>query len=197
MTVADPPVVSTEHIVATYDALAERYDARFGTARYRAEDQLVARWLDGPHLEAETVLDIGCGTGLLLDLLGTRITPSRYLGVDPSAGMLTEHAAKHPLYARADQTLQDWLADNRLAGVGAFDRVVALYGVASYLDSATVNALPSLLTPSGMGLIMFYRPGYVPDFHDGPIISPDLATIHLPGMATTDWSDFTVVTFHA
>ncbi|MCW7539955.1 class I SAM-dependent methyltransferase [Aquabacterium sp. A7-Y] len=74
-----------------YEALAPTYDVeRFGHTygRYidRLERECLRDWLR-PY-RAGRVLDLGCGTGRLLDHATT--------GVDASAAMLTQAAAKHP-----------------------------------------------------------------------------------------------------
>ena len=48
--------------------------------------------LSGEHRPA--ILDIGCGTGRVLDLGLTE--PERYAGVDPSTPMLNQLVRKHP-----------------------------------------------------------------------------------------------------
>ena len=74
-----------------YDRLAPGYDeSRFGHAYGRHIDTLersvLKRWLAGSP--PEEVVDIGCGTGRLLDFART--------GVDASPEMLAVAAAKHP-----------------------------------------------------------------------------------------------------
>lgn len=74
-----------------YDRLAPGYDeSRFGHAYGRHIDALersiLRRWLN--WVSPEEVVDIGCGTGRLLDFART--------GVDASPEMLAVAAAKHP-----------------------------------------------------------------------------------------------------
>jgi SAM-dependent methyltransferase len=74
-----------------YEALAATYDtSRFGNAYGRyvdaSERAILRDWLR--PFEPEAVVDLGCGTGRLLDFAAT--------GVDGSAAMLEEAARKHP-----------------------------------------------------------------------------------------------------
>src|SRR5690606_18892314 len=93
---------------SSYDGLATRWDERHGLT----EDESVAT---ADLLRAEfgqklwRTLDIGCGTGLPLDL--GLVEPVRYVGVDPSTSMLNALVMKHPVtagvhpmaYAEAEQ----------------------------------------------------------------------------------------------
>ena len=52
-------------------------------------------WLHSRYLAPGCrVLDLGCGTGLLLELLA--VQPEDYLGIDPSEKMLDEFRRKFP-----------------------------------------------------------------------------------------------------
>jgi len=61
-----------------------------------------------PDLTGRTVLNVGCGTGWLLDEHG--IDPSCYVGLDTSVGMLNQHIRKHPHHRVHAQPLSDYLA---------------------------------------------------------------------------------------
>lgn len=74
-----------------YDAVADRYDHHFHRPQDRWEDERLASLLR-PYVEGRHVLDLGCGTGWLLD----HLSPASYLGVDESMPMLERLAAKHP-----------------------------------------------------------------------------------------------------
>ncbi|MEV7022795.1 class I SAM-dependent methyltransferase [Kitasatospora sp. NPDC093558] len=100
---------------------------------------------------ATSVLDVGCGTGVLRDCLGDGFT-GRYVGVDWSQAAL---AARPP---RPDETLI--CADAaRLPVLGSFDAVV-LSEVLYYLDEplAVVRDLLGQVAPGGQLLVSLYQP---------------------------------------
>jgi len=80
---------------STYDGLAPLYDEAFADIRVRTDEW---RWLDEriPTDGQQTVLDIGCGNGALLDALSARY--GRGVGLDSSSEMLTHARARcaHP-----------------------------------------------------------------------------------------------------
>ena len=88
-----------------------------------------------------SVLDVGCGTGRVLDLGLT--TPDRYAGVDPSQPMLNMLVRKYPSVARIyPTTIEQALADGAFTP-GQFE-IVTAYDTADELDPATVAALATL-----------------------------------------------------
>ena len=84
----------TESVFASpYDELASSWDAEHPTSetlRARLEDAFAA--LTGKY--PPSVLDVGCGTGRVLNLGLAR--PERYAGIDPSRAMLNHLVRKHP-----------------------------------------------------------------------------------------------------
>jgi hypothetical protein len=82
--------------VTPYDAIATQYDGMFQDAASAAENHAVMDILG--DVTASRVLDIGCGTGLLLDY----VTPGAYCGLDPSTAMVAQLATKHPNYIDPD-----------------------------------------------------------------------------------------------
>jgi hypothetical protein len=134
---------------APYDAIAPVYDTLFREPADQRLDHAVLALLG--DLTPYRVLDVGCGTGWLLD----HAAVGAYTGIDPSRAMLARLAAKHPA-AHTVYTPLSAFVD------GAFDRVLALFGSASYLSDAEVARLPALCAPGGRYLAMAYAPGYVP-----------------------------------
>jgi hypothetical protein len=157
-----------------YDEIATDYDRLWWPVDGDEKVGLL-RLVDGIFDEAPTTLDIGCGTGALLDLGVT--TPERYTGVDPSHAMLNELLMKHNRSRFADVIalrMQDALS--RLDG-RSFDLVTATFGAASHLDEATMRMLPSLC--SGTLVLMAYADDYLPGFyrHDLPEAPAALAAL--------------------
>jgi ubiquinone/menaquinone biosynthesis C-methylase UbiE len=80
-------------VAREYDRLAPSYDRRW--PRYvRAATEATAQRLG--LLQGERLLDIGCGTGALLELLARRGDGVELAGLDPSAEMLAVARPKLP-----------------------------------------------------------------------------------------------------
>jgi ubiquinone/menaquinone biosynthesis C-methylase UbiE len=81
--------------VRTFDRIAPVYDAKFGkdcTAAHTA----VLRQARDLALEPRSVLDIGCGTGALLEQAKRQWPSAALLGVDPAHGMLEVASGRLP-----------------------------------------------------------------------------------------------------
>jgi predicted TPR repeat methyltransferase len=87
-----PARASDEYIRAHFDGAARSFDSVLGNLKYRAPELVAAalsRLLSSP---VETVLDAGCGTGLLGPLV--RPCCRTLIGIDLSPGMLTQAALR-------------------------------------------------------------------------------------------------------
>jgi hypothetical protein len=170
-----PRTAPAEPRFTVYDALATDYDARYASPADLAENAAVASLIrERFRFEAPLTLDIGCGTGLLLDLGLT--APGAYTGVDPSQGMLNQLVLKHPKVSRlVPATMEDALPSTQLYW---YDLVTSLFGSASYLHPTTVRYLPALIRPGGMLVLMHYRPGYLPDYERDLLDWHDLVPSH-------------------
>jgi predicted TPR repeat methyltransferase len=78
-------------LTSPYDETAAVYDDLFTRPVDRWEDERLAGLLR-PVVDGRTALDLGCGTGWLLD----HCSPAEYTGVDCSGPMLAELGRKHP-----------------------------------------------------------------------------------------------------
>ncbi len=141
----DPP--------AAYDVIAPGYDDAFSDPDSLSENEIIMGLLG--DVSRDRVLDIGCGTGLLLDYL----SPVSYTGIDPSREMLDRLRQRHPKYA--DRVYQAKLEE--FWDGGGYDTVVCLFGSANYIDPEALRSIPSFLKPGGRYFIMFLAPGYIPE----------------------------------
>lgn len=143
---------------AAYNALAREYDSSHLDAKDRAENAHIWRLLGSGRLIEGTILDVGCGTGFLLDLAsehGVDLS-HRYVGVDVAERMVEVAREKYPLarFVLADMHDLDGIA------AGQFDSVVSLFGVYSYsMDPwKAMDEVARALKPGGRFFIQFYSP---------------------------------------
>lgn len=140
-----------------YDDLADGYDDYHVDGKSLAENRLIADYLTRYIKPDDLVLDLGCGTGLLLDLID--LPPERYIGVDISPGMLKFARAKHPGYRFE---LGD--IEKPIEGLGAtkVDLAVSLFGSASYCNlDAVKHSVPNMVRPGGRYFLMLCGPPYL------------------------------------
>jgi predicted TPR repeat methyltransferase len=139
-------------VAAAYDHAAAGYDATYADPMHTAEDRLLRRWLRR-RVPPGFVVDLGCGTGWLIDQLDA--PAGQYLGLDISPGMLAVARAKHPAhrFVEADMT-----AVGHAAAVAA---VVATWSLNYHPHPARVlAAAAAALLPGGRLLAITYGPGF-------------------------------------
>lgn len=101
------------------------------------------------------ILDIGCGTGSLVDFRFRDIRPDRYVGIDPSRGMLGVFRDKHPEFH--DCLIRTSFEDYWPKPEQKFDLVVGLFGVASHIGEPDLlsRKIRWLLRPGGTAVLMY------------------------------------------
>ncbi len=139
-----------------YTAVADAYD--LAVHKEKADVEASKRVYDSLAIEpGADILDIGCGTGSLVDFRFRDIDPERYTGIDPSRGMLGVFGDKHPAFrGRLIRTaLEDYWPRPRQT----FDLVVALFGVPSYIGEPDLvsRKVQWLLKPGGAAILMYNR----------------------------------------
>jgi hypothetical protein len=138
-----------------YDGFADEYDSIFADEESKTEDGEVLSHL--PDLTGLRVLDVGCGTGLLIDYRADEIEPERYVGIDPSTPMLNVFKKKHPKYASrlTCSTFED-------CAKGQFDVVVSLYGSCSYIHPDWIGRIKESIFAGGSYYCLFFAKDYEP-----------------------------------
>lgn len=151
-----------EEVAKNYDALARFYDLgdRWLSRPFARIGQLRAATVERLALgTGDSVLDIGCGTGLNLPLLAEAVGPTgRVVGLDYSEGMLRE--ARRRVEANGWDNVELVQGDAALLeGVGGpFDAVMSTWalGIVDDLPSALERAV-DVLEPRGRLAILDFR----------------------------------------
>ena len=136
--------------VSQYDIIAEKYDSLFSDPESVNENKELSRMLSSL---SGTVFEIGCGTGLLVDLLA--ISPDRYMGVDPSSRMVSVFLGRHPEFS-GRIAIEPF---SYSSPIGDYDNVVSIFGSMSYISS---DYLDFIFRSDKRLFLMFYKPGYYP-----------------------------------
>ena len=102
------------------------------------------------------ILDIGCGTGSLVDFRSRDIDPERYVGIDPSRGMLGVFGDKHPEFR--DRLIRTPFEDYWPKPGRKFDLVVGLFGVPSHIgDTDFLSGKAQWLLNTGGTAVLMYN----------------------------------------
>lgn len=157
-------VQEQEAITHVYDDLAEIYDERYDYVHcppcLAENDHAFNEVLRG-RSKSQTMLDLGSGTGLAVDLGMVLGNPDQYVAVDPSRAMLDRLVEKYPwVTENYALTAEEFVRINR--GF-KYDTVISLFGSPSYIHPGTIRELPSIT--SGRLVLMHYVEGYFPDYY--------------------------------
>lgn len=158
------PVVAG-HADTFYDRIAWTYDEMWTSPEDEQENAEFRRLvIDHFGHHAPRTLDVGCGTGLLLDLKVT--SPALYTGIEPSRAMLNEvwrkHGKRRPRLLHG--TALDRLQQTRPQG--PYEFVVAGFAAASYLSPSEVVEMNA--QARDLLVLMAYERDYVPDYYTDP-----------------------------
>ena len=152
-----------------YNHVAEAYDDHYTSPQCLQENQELYDMLTEIIGEHDKVLDIGCGTGFLLDIFG--VEAPNYLGIDPSEAMLEVFRTKYPEYKVMLGAYED-------LELPKADVAVALFSGQYIVDEAK-KKLPE---QADRYLYIFYKPNHYPTW----IYSEDE---HNKVLAITDYDE--------
>jgi len=132
-------------VIDYYNELANKYDSIYSDKVSMCENEVLFDWLSRRRLEGR-VLDVGCGTGIVLDYVVPTIVPGDYIGFDISANMLMCAREKHPDYAT--RFIRHDMMHSRIGWEEGFENVWCLFGV--------LTCLPSSYIPDAIAILMSY-----------------------------------------
>jgi SAM-dependent methyltransferase len=138
----------------------DSYDGIFDQTYYLNEDRLLTNMIGKLN---GSVLDIGCGTGFLLDYINIE----DYHGIDPSPAMLMNLVKKHP-GKRKSITITS--AENHTLTGKTYDNIIALFS-GSYIK--VIMVFEKLWSRKGTMFLMFYKENYSPVTHKFLNIAPE------------------------
>lgn len=145
---------------AGYNAAAPIYDEEFRRPRDVAEAHDLRDLLRRQGIATSPrILDVGCGTGLLLDLF-PEVGPERYVGIDASEGMLRQARLKHPAHTFLQTDMNTFLAESPSE---AWSSITYLFAPLNYARRPADLIAESFLSlkPSGVLFALSYAQGYV------------------------------------
>ena len=137
--------------ISDYDRVASEYDSHYVTPENLQEDRELAEMIGKIVAEGSTVLDIGCGTGLALDLVP--VARKNYLGLDPSPKMLEVTRRKYPEHKTITSDYDSIVFSH-------VDVSLALFS-GQYISDEAKRRLP---TQADRYLYIFYKPDYYPEW---------------------------------
>ncbi|HEY0451962.1 class I SAM-dependent methyltransferase [Actinophytocola sp.] len=138
--------------VPRYNRIAHDYDAMYG-AECGVMHRLVLAEIDDRDLAPGTVLDVGCGTGALLELLARRLPAAGLTGADPSEGMIRRARARLPSARFVVCGAEALDVDD-----GAIDLVVSTTSFGQWADQAAgLREVRRVLRPDGTGVVIEHR----------------------------------------
>lgn len=171
--------------IEPYDLIADKYDNLWSNVEAEAENIEAMRMLDWKP--GESVLDVGCGSGLLLDYLA----PDCYVGLDPSLGMLTRtrrRAGFSPDHQLVRSKFETFYTEQK------FDLIVSLFGSPNYVEPHAWSRLSGMLNEGGRYVLMFYKAGYDVVTHlIMDVVPQDYFYEDYPPGTVTDFGNYVVV----
>lgn len=142
-----------------YDQLATEYDHLYTDAVSVSENAIVGSLIREYVFDGARILDLGCGSGLALELLKERHghPAFRYVGIDISSRMAQAGREKFRSDPNAEFHVMDMQRLSHFADASV-DVVLSLFGSFSHAlnHAAAIAELQRVLKPGGRFLVMVY-----------------------------------------
>lgn len=145
-----------------WDRWASTYSSSYTSELVKIEDKILGDYLFRNGLFRGSVLDLGCGDGLFIDLAKSHNSlPSNYTGMDISKNMCAK-AFERPEFQDEGYHLEVCNmmdAPNVLDGE-RFDSIISIHGGFSYVKNPELVAdlVDTMLSPGGRAMFMVFAP---------------------------------------
>lgn len=143
-----------------YNCIAKEYDEWYGDEISIIQNNFLFNILEKEEFFNGKILDIGCGTGLLLEY--KKLNPKNYLGIDCSDKMCNIARKKFPEYNFLETSFEDLELND-----DGYDNLISLFGPLSYIkdDNIIAKRTRELLKSGGRFFYIFYNTEiYLPSF---------------------------------
>ncbi|MDC9605253.1 methyltransferase domain-containing protein [Xenorhabdus griffiniae] len=133
--------------IETFDRIAPTYEEKYGDKLHLAHEECLSilkqmDWLSKPR----SILDIGCGTGALLEHLHIRWPQANCIGIDPAQGMIDEAFKRRP-FAK----FMVGMAEELALPSGSIDLIVCSMSFGHWYDkSAGLHEIRRILHANGL-----------------------------------------------
>lgn len=136
-----------------YSEYCDGYDKRYSSDMSIREDEAVRALLQKYIAPASHVLDVGSGTGYLLD--NVYMNTEKYFGVDANPKMIEKAKAKYPeaVFFCGD-------ASKMCGYKGIFDIAASLFSV-PYIGKGSVDFISNALKETGYFIVVYYNKPYL------------------------------------
>ena len=134
----------SKNIEKFYDEIANDYDEVYSSAVEIAENKFLEFYVCGAiDTETDVILDAGCGTGLLLDLID--IDPERYIGIDISQKMIDIARRRFPNHKFICGDIMDKKNHKHFFVKTRPNIIVSLFGMYDYFGLDWLKASKDIL----------------------------------------------------
>jgi len=144
-----------QKVQAMFNAIARRYDLAnsvisFGQAG-RWRKALADMIVSDPQIDPRVILDLGCGTGAMMDVLSRKFPQARVHGADFAVQMLQQVEKTRPCVAADAMRLP--FCEN------SFDLITCTFGVRNFQSLETgMREIYRVLRPGGLFAVLEFQP---------------------------------------